>query len=149
LLADLRRDQVHLAIAVDEYGGTAGIVTVEDLLEEIVGEISDEYDVEEVEVERLTETEAIVDARTTIDELNDLFGTSIESDDFDTVGGLIFTLLGRLASPGDKVSTLTADSGDDEEGLELRVLSVLGRRIKKVRVTLTSRAMEPATAEVL
>jgi CBS domain containing-hemolysin-like protein len=146
LLADLRRDQVHLAIAVDEYGGTAGVVTVEDLLEEIVGEISDEYDVDEVEVERLANDEAIVDARMTIDELNELFGTSIESDDFDTVGGLIFTLLGRLASPGDEVSTLTDDSSEGEQGLQIRVLSVLGRRIKKVRVKLHSRTAEPATA---
>ncbi len=69
LLADMRRDQVHMAIAVDEYGGTAGVVTVEDLLEEIVGEISDEYDVDEVDVQQLSEDEAIVDARLTIDEL--------------------------------------------------------------------------------
>ena len=146
LLADLRRDQVHLAIAVDEYGGTAGVVTVEDLLEEIVGEISDEYDVDEVEVERLADDEAIVDARMTIDELNELFGTSIESDDFDTVGGLIFTLLGRLASPGDEVSTLPDDGAEGEQGLQIRVLSVLGRRIKKVRVKLHSRTAEPAIA---
>jgi putative hemolysin len=149
LLADLRRDQVHLAIAVDEYGGTAGVVTVEDLLEEIVGEIADEYDVEEVEVEHLAEDEAVVDARMTVDELNELFATSIESDDFDTVGGLIFTLLGRLASPGDEVSTLTDDSAEGAQGLQLRVLSVLGRRIKKVRVKLHSRTSEPANAEAV
>lgn len=149
LLADLRRDQVHLAIAVDEYGGTAGVVTVEDLLEEIVGEIADEYDVEEVEIERVADDEALVDARMTIDELNDLFGTTIESDDFDTVGGLIFTLLGRLATPGDEVSTFDEDSSEGDMGLELRVLSVLGRRIKKVKVTLRLRAAEPVTAEVV
>lgn len=149
LLADLRRDQVHLAIAVDEYGGTAGVVTVEDLLEEIVGEIADEYDVEEVEVERVADDEALVDARMTIDELNELFGTSIESDDFDTVGGLIFTLLGRLASPGDEVTTFDSDSAEGDMGLELRVLSVLGRRIKKVRVTLRVRSAEPVTADAV
>ncbi len=149
LLADLRRDQVHLAIAVDEYGGTAGVVTVEDLLEEIVGEIADEYDVEEVEIERVADDEALVDARMTIDELNDLFGTTIESDDFDTVGGLIFTLLGRLATPGDEVSTFDEDSSEGDMGLELRVLSVLGRRIKKVKVTLRLRAAEPVTADVV
>ena len=148
LLADLRRDQVHLAIAVDEYGGTAGVVTVEDLLEEIVGEISDEYDVDEVEVERLDNNEAILDARMTIDELNELFGSSIESDDFDTVGGLIFTLLGRLAAPGDEVHTLNADGEAGEQSLHLRVLSVLGRRIKKVRVSLPASAAESETAEV-
>ena len=148
LLTDLRSDQVHLAIAVDEYGGTAGVVTVEDLLEEIVGEISDEYDVDEAEIERLAEDEAIVDARMTIDELNELFSTAIESDDFDTVGGLIFTLLGRLAAPGDEVSTLTEDSDADEQGLRLRVLSIIGRRIKKVRVTLYSHTAEPSPVEV-
>lgn len=149
LLTDLRRDQVHLAIAVDEYGGTAGVVTVEDLIEEIVGEIADEYDVEEVEVERIADDEAVVDARMTIDELNDLFGTSIESDDFDTVGGLIFTLLGRLATPGDEVTTFDDESSEGDMGLELRVLSVLGRRIKKVRATLRVRTAEPVTADVV
>jgi len=148
LLADLRRDQVHLAIAVDEYGGTAGVVSVEDLLEEIVGEITDEYDIEELEVEHVGEYEAIVDARMTIDELNDLFGTAIESDDFDTVGGLIFTLLGRLAAPGDEVAT-PANGDDDERRLQLRVLSVLGRRIKKVRAQLLVGSPEPATAEAV
>ena len=103
LLADMRRDQVHVAIAVDEYGGTAGVVTVEDLLEEIVGEIADEYDTEEVEVQRLSDDEWIVDARLPLDELNELFGTAIDSEDFDTVGGLILSLLGRLAAPGDEV----------------------------------------------
>lgn len=135
LLADLRREQVHLAVAVDEYGGTAGVVTVEDLVEEIVGEISDEYDQEEIEVQRLSEDEAIVDAKLAIDELNEFFGATIEMEDVDTVGGLIFSLLGRLAVPGDQVVTRTEDGEDDPEGLELRVLSILGQRIKKVRAT--------------
>ena len=128
LLSDMRRDQVHMAIAVDEYGGTAGVVTVEDLLEEIVGEISDEYDVEDVDVQRLSDDEVIVDARLSIDDLNDLFGTEIGNEDFDTVGGLILSLLGRLAVPGDEAVS-------EDHRLTLRVLSILGRRIKKVRVT--------------
>ncbi|MQA00499.1 MAG: CBS domain-containing protein [Dehalococcoidia bacterium] len=144
LLADMRREQVHMAVAVDEYGGTAGVVTVEDLLEEIVGEITDEYDVDEVDVQRISDDEAIVDARMTIDELNDLFASEIHSDDFDTVGGLIFTLLGRLAVPGDEVRTSDNEDHDDDEALELRVLSILGRRIKKVRVI---RAREEARIE--
>ncbi len=135
LLADMRRDQVHMAIAVDEYGGTAGVVTVEDLLEEIVGEISDEYDVDEVDVQAISEDEAIVDARLTIDELNEQFDTDIASEDFDTVGGLVVTLLGRLAVPGDEVVTRDAEDHEPGEALSLRVLSILGRRIKKVRVT--------------
>ena len=128
LLADLRRDQTHVAIVVDEYGGTAGLVTVEDVLEEIVGEIVDEYDTEEVEVEQVSEHEAVVDARLAIDDLNEMFGTDIENEDFDTVGGLVFSLLGRLATPGDRVES-------EEHGLALQVLSVQGRRIRRVRIS--------------
>lgn len=140
LLSDMRRDQVHMAIAVDEYGGTAGVVTVEDLLEEIVGEISDEYDVEDVDVQRVSDDQVIVDARLSIDDLNDLFGTEIGNEDFDTVGGLVLSLLGRLATPGDEVvvpSAAAPDRGGEDHRLTLRVLSILGRRIKKVRVTRT------------
>ncbi len=137
LLSDMRRDQVHMAIAVDEYGGTAGIVTVEDLLEEIVGEIADEYDVEDLDVQQLSNDEAIVDARLPIDDFNELFGTEIDSEDFDTVGGLILSLLGRLAVPGDEVTS-------DEYDLHLRVLSILGRRIKKVRITRLTPESAPA-----
>ncbi|GMU39251.1 MAG: membrane protein [Chloroflexota bacterium] len=135
LLADMRRDRVHLAIAVDEYGGTAGLITVEDLVEEIVGAITDEYDTMDIEVQRVTDDEAIVDAGVTIDELNEIFATEVQSDDFDTVGGLIVTELGRLAVPGDEVVVPPLD--DLEEGqvaVRLRVLSILGRRIKKVSV---------------
>ena len=138
LLADLRRDQVHLAIAIDEYGGTSGVVSVEDLLEEIVGEITDEYDTEELEVEHIREGEFLVDARMTIDELENLCNVSITAEDFDTVGGLVFTLLGRLASPGDSTCTQNEDGDIDPHGLSLRVMSVVGRRIKKVHITRTS-----------
>ncbi|MYD65901.1 MAG: HlyC/CorC family transporter [Chloroflexi bacterium] len=137
LLADLRRDQTHVAIVVDEYGGTAGLVTVEDVLEEIVGEIVDEYDTDEVEVERVSADEAIVDARLAIDDLNEMFGTEIENEDFDTVGGLVFSLLGRLATPGDQVES-------DEHGLALQVLSVQGRRIRRVRISTVNAASEAA-----
>ncbi len=126
LLTDLREHRVHLAIVVDEYGGTAGLVTIEDVLEEIVGEIQDEYDREEATVEPVSDTEAIMDARVSLDELNELFGLQIEGEDYDTVGGFVYHQLGRMPAPGDEVRA---------GGLELRVLSVLGRRIKKVRVT--------------
>lgn len=140
LLADLRRDQVHMAIAVDEYGGTAGVVTVEDLIEEIVGEITDEYDLDEVvDVERVDGGEAIVDARLPIDDLNELFDTHVDSADFDTVGGFIFSLLGRLAVPGDEVTS-------EEHGLRLRVLSIRGRRIKRVQIVRIQPAEETAEA---
>lgn len=126
LLAELQEHKVHMAIVVDEYGGTAGLVTIEDVLEEIVGEIQDEYDREEVTIERLTDTEAILDARVSLDALNELFALEIEGEDFDTLGGFVYHQLGRMPAPGDEVHA---------DGLTLRVLSVLGRRIKKVRVT--------------
>ncbi|MQC48468.1 MAG: HlyC/CorC family transporter [Chloroflexi bacterium] len=136
LLADMRRDHVHMAIAVDEYGGTAGIITVEDLVEEIVGAIEDEYDTAAVDVTPVSENEVIVDASLTIDELNEIFDSQVHSEDFDTVGGLIVTELGRLAVPGDEiiVPDLTAMDEDEEVALRLRVMSILGRRIKKVNV---------------
>jgi CBS domain containing-hemolysin-like protein len=128
LLAELRKSKVHIAIVVDEYGGTAGLVTIEDLLEEIVGEIQDEYDREEAPIERVTETEAILDARVSIDALTELFGfeTDEEQQDYDTVGGFVYHRLGKVPVAGDEVRV---------DGLTLRVLSVLGRRIKKVRAT--------------
>ncbi len=125
LLADMRLNKVHIAIVVDEYGGTAGLVTIEDLLEEIVGEIEDEYDREEPTVQKIDEGDVIVDARVGIDDLNDLLGVQIESEDFDTVGGFVYHHLGKIPIVGDEVQA---------DGLNLRVLSVLGRRIKKVRV---------------
>jgi CBS domain containing-hemolysin-like protein len=123
---------VHIAIVVDEYGGTAGIVTVEDLLEEIVGEIEDEYDVASTPIERLGEDEVVVDARVTVDALNELFDVNIEDEDYDTVGGLVYHILGKMPGAGDSLSV---------DGLDLQVVSVMGRRIKKVRV---SRRAEPA-----
>ncbi len=125
LLADMRANRVHLAIVVDEYGGTAGIVTIEDMLEEIVGEIEDEYDREEPTIEKVDDTEVIVDARVSIDDLNELLGLNIEGEDFDTVGGFVYHELGRIPLAGDEVQS---------DGLRMKVLSVLGRRIKKIRV---------------
>jgi CBS domain containing-hemolysin-like protein len=136
LLAELRRSKVHIAIVVDEYGGTAGLVTIEDLLEEIVGEIQDEYDREEAPIERVNESEAILDARVSIDALTELFGFQVdEESDYDTVGGFVYHHLGKVPVAGDEVRV---------DGLTLRVLSVLGRRIKKVRATRV-REEEPAT----
>jgi CBS domain containing-hemolysin-like protein len=125
LLAELRASKVHIAIVVDEYGGTAGLVTIEDLIEEIVGEIQDEYDREEAPIERLNESEAILDARVSIDALSELFGFEAEDEqDYDTVGGFVYHHLGKVPNAGDEVRV---------DGLTLRVLSVVGRRIKKVR----------------
>ena len=128
LLGELRQSKVHIAIVVDEYGGTAGLVTIEDLLEEIVGEIQDEYDREEAPIERVNATEAILDARVSIDALHELFGFEVdeEEQDYDTIGGFVYHHLGKVPVAGDEVRV---------DGLTLRVLSVLGRRIKKVRAT--------------
>ena len=126
LLTEMREHRLSIAIVVDEYGGTAGLATIEDLLEEIVGEIEDEFDTREQEVQLVSAAEAVVDARVGIDALNEMFDLTIEKNDFDSVGGFIFNELGRMPSVGDEVRV---------NGLVLRVLSVAGRRIKKVRVS--------------
>jgi CBS domain containing-hemolysin-like protein len=126
MLAEMREKQISIAIVVDEYGGTAGLVTIEDILEEIVGEIRDEYDIEEQPVQLLTASEVIVDARLPIDDLNEMFDLEIEKEDFDSIGGFIVNELGRMPNVGDQVGI---------DGIRLKVLSVTGRRIKKVRVT--------------
>jgi CBS domain containing-hemolysin-like protein len=138
LLAELRQSKVHIAIVVDEYGGTAGLVTIEDLLEEIVGEIQDEYDREEAPIERVSDVEAILDARVSIDALHELFGVEIDDEDYDSIGGFVYHHLGKVPVAGDEVRV---------DGLTLRVLSVLGRRIKKVRAKKTAHEAErPAAA---
>jgi CBS domain containing-hemolysin-like protein len=126
LLTEMRKQRIHMAIVIDEYGGTAGLVTIEDLLEEIVGEIEDEYDREEQQIVRVSDTESLVDAKLRIDDLNELFHCSIQADDFDTVGGLVFHLLGRVPAIGDIVTTT---------GLTLEVLTVEGHRVTRLRVT--------------
>ena len=138
LLAEMRQQRLSIAIVVDEYGGTAGLVTIEDLVEEIVGEIEDEFDIREQEVTLVTPTEAIVDARVGIDALNEMFDLRIEKEDFDSVGGFIFNSLGRMPNVGDEVRV---------NGLVMRVLTVIGRRIKKVRVTKVDSSSEEPGAE--
>ena len=90
----------HIAVVVDEYGGTAGLVTIEDILEEIVGEITDEYDAEEIEVETLDDGVVRVSSRYPIDDLDELFGFDVEEEDVDSVGGLMAKHLGRVPIPG-------------------------------------------------
>ena len=106
LLHEFQRRKVHIAIVLDEYGGTAGLVTIEDLLEEIVGEIQDEYDEEEPMIVQLSDDEARVDGRAAIDDLEELFDTSLgleDEDEYDTVGGLIYHRIGGVPKPGDQV----------------------------------------------
>lgn len=125
LFRDMQRRKIHMAIVLDEYGGTAGLVTIEDLLEEIVGDIQDEYDVEEPEVEKVGDGTYVVDARLSIDSLNDLLGTEIEAEDVDSVGGLVISHLGRLPEEHDKVTV-----ADD---VELEVLQLEGHTIRRVK----------------
>ena len=126
LLHELQRRKVHLAIVLDEYGGTAGLVTIEDLLEEIVGEIQDEYDVEEPMVVRLSPDQARLDGRADVDELRNLFDVELpleDEDEYDTVGGLVYHRVGGVPSPGDRV---------DLDGVTLTVETTDGRRVGKV-----------------
>ena len=126
LLHELQQKKVHIAIVVDEYGGTAGLATIEDLLEEIVGEIQDEYDVEEAKIVEGQNGEAIFDATVRIDDVNDTMDLHLAGEEVDTVGGLIYEKLGRVPQVGDKVVV---------DGAVLSVISTAGRRIKQVRVT--------------
>ncbi|NJL93536.1 MAG: HlyC/CorC family transporter [Anaerolineae bacterium] len=126
LLTELQKREVHLAIVIDEYGGTAGLVTIEDLLEEIVGEIRDEYDMlEEAPYEQISENEYICLASLDLDDLNELLDIELPTDENDTLGGFIFTELGAVPKEGDKVVA---------EGVEMEVLTLDGRRIHRVRV---------------
>ena len=128
LLHEFQRRKVHIAIVLDEYGGTAGLLTIEDLLEEIVGEIQDEYDTEEPMVVRLSDDEARVDGRADVDDLAELFDLNLEledEDEYDTVGGLVYHRIGGVPSPGDQI---------DVDGLTLTVESTDGRRVGKVLV---------------
>ena len=135
LLRELQAEQVHLAIVVDEYGALAGIATIEDVLEEIVGEIIDEYDSEEPLVEMLEEGRWRVDARLQIGELSDLAGTTLPAEEWDTVGGLLFGTLGHVPRPGEAVEV---------DGLRLTADRVRGRRIAEVTV---ERIMDPEAVE--
>ncbi len=133
LLREMRRDRIHMALLVDEYGATAGLVTIEDVLEEIVGEIADEYDTDEVApVEDLGDNVFRVSARLPIQDVGELFGVEFEDDlDVDTVGGLLALKLGRVPLPGADVSAyglrLRAEGGPDPRG-RLRIGTVLVRR---------------------
>jgi putative hemolysin len=125
LLREMRTQKFHMAIVVDEYGGTAGLVTLEDLLEEIVGEIVDEYDIEEPGVEPLEGGGIRVPGRTPIDELNEVLDVELPDTEWDTVGGLVFNLLGHVPEAGETVRFL---------GLEFRTERVEGRRIVSIAI---------------
>jgi len=125
LLADFRRTKQHMAIVVDEYGVTQGIVTLEDLLEEIVGEIEDEFDLPDTRVEQVDEHRIRIDGTFSIDDFNEEFGTDLEHEDFNTMAGLVFGALGRQPHEADIV---------EADGLRLTVLQTEGSRILRLEV---------------
>jgi putative hemolysin len=126
LLQEIQQRRVHMAIVIDEYGGTAGLVTIEDILEEIVGEIRDEYDESEQPlVTPVGDNEYIFDSRVPIDDVNELLHVKLSDEETDTLGGLIYNLLGKVPEQGDEVEV---------EGLRLKVLDVRDRRIGKINV---------------
>ena len=125
LLREFQRQRAHMAVVVDEYGGTAGLVTLEDILEEIVGEIVDEFEEEEQEIQIVSDDEVIMDAKVNLSFLKEHFDVDVEGDGFDTIGGLVYNQLGKIPSQGDQAVT---------EGLQIEVLATEGRRITKVRV---------------
>jgi len=132
LLADMQRDRNHMAVLVDEYGGIAGLVTIEDVIEEIVGEIADEYDTGEIpDVEELGDDTYRVSARLPVEDLGELFDIDIEDDEVDTVGGLLGYELGRVPLPGAEVRThgllLRGEGGPDVRG-RVRVSTVFVQR---------------------
>lgn len=135
LLREFQRHRTQIAIVVDEYGGVSGLVTVQDLIEEIVGEIVDEFDANEPDVERVSESEAVMDARMPIDSFNEMFGVNVASDGFDTVGGLVYRELGKMPVVGDTV---------DVSSIRIAVESTMGRRIRRLRVKRIEEASDTA-----
>jgi len=125
LLRQMQEEKFHMAIVVDEYGGTAGLVTLEDLLEELVGEIVDEFDVEEPSVERNPDGSVVVSGRYAVDDADELLGAELPQGAWDTVGGLMLDLVGRVPDAGDSVEI---------DGFRLTALEVRGRRIGRVRI---------------
>ena len=125
LMREMQRDKFHLAIVADEYGGIAGLVTLEDCLEELVGEIVDEYDVEDVGVERLPNGDYLVDGGTPVEDINELLDLTLPNEDWDTVGGFIFGTLEHVPEVGESIV---------HEGWRFEVDEIDGRRVRRVRI---------------
>jgi len=139
LLDEFRRSSVQLAVVQDEYGGTAGLVTIEDLLEELVGEIQDEYDQEEAQFQTVAPGIYKIDARMAIDDLNDLLDLDLPHEDFDTIGGFVFGQFGRQPGAGESVCY---------EELEFTVEKTDGRRVDQVRLTTAASKIPPEEESV-
>ncbi|MBE3557765.1 MAG: HlyC/CorC family transporter [Ktedonobacteraceae bacterium] len=138
LLREIRQNRTHMVIVVDEYGSVAGLVTIEDLVEEIVGDIKDEYDREENLVEQINENEYIFDAKINIGEFNELMHTHLGDEDYETLGGFVYAQLDKIPNTGDIVT---------HEDLTFTVLATRGRRITKIQVVRTPGESEQAQAE--
>lgn len=134
LLRDMRKKKMHMAIVLDEYGGTSGLVTLEDILEEIVGEIEDETDKQPPPIRKLDERSYRVDATLSIKDLNEAIGSQLSEEEFETVGGLIYDLAGSLPEEGYSV---------EHQGMRFIVEEVVGQRIETVRVVFLREEVSP------
>ena len=126
LFSDMRTKRIPVAIILDEYGGTSGLVTIEDMVEEIVGEIADEYDEIEQEITVIKEDEFIVDGSTRLEDVNEMIGTRFESEDFDTIGGYVIGIMGRFPSEGEEIET--------EDGIKIKIEKSDKNRIDELRI---------------
>jgi CBS domain containing-hemolysin-like protein len=139
LMAEMQAQRIHMSIVVDEYGGVAGLVTLEDIVEEILGEIQDEYDqAEEAPYQKTADQEYIFLGRVDIDDFNEVMGSQLSKDEADTLGGFIYQELGRVPNVGDSVQQKT---------LMLTVEQVSGRRIRKVRARWLPAGEQPVEEE--
>jgi putative hemolysin len=138
LLREIRQRRIHMVIVIDEYGSVAGLVTIEDLVEEIVGDIRDEYDREENLYEQVNQYEYIFDAKISIDEFNELMDTDLQDEDYDTLGGFLYAQLDKIPVAGDTITF---------KNLIFTVLTTRGRRITKVRVERVHEASSTPTQQ--
>ena len=125
LLHEFRRRRVHIAIAVDEYGGVSGIVCLEDIIEEIVGDIQDEFDDEEEDIVKLDEQHFLCDTRAYIEDVNKIIGLNLPNEDYDTLGGFVFDLFGKIPVKYEKVSF---------EGVNFIINNMDGHKIKTIKI---------------
>ena len=126
LLAEMQRERFQIAIVIDEYGGTSGLVTLEDLIEEIVGSIHDELETAQKDVEIVDEKNFVVSGQSALDEVNELLDANLQSRDFNTLGGFVFGLFGRMPKVGEQLKY---------KNLKLEILELEGRKINKIKIT--------------
>lgn len=130
LLADFKKKHIHIACVVDEYGGFSGIVTMEDILEELIGNIQDEYDHEEEEIKKLSDNIYIVDSRVSINDFNEMFNLQLPNDEVDTVGGFLYELFGKVPTVKEKIIY--------KDKIEFEIVNIIGNKIKNVKITKVS-----------